>query len=95
MSFIEIRGSKKGPFLQHFIGTFLSRYQFNKVLQMSIKKADSAAEGIKTHSFRIGGATNAIFRNIPYQTIQEMGRWKSDSAKRYIRNVDIDVGGLL
>ena len=95
MAFIEIRGRKKGPFFQHFNGTFLSRYQFNKVLQMSLKKADPAVAGIKTHSFRIGGATNAMFKNIPYTKIQEMGRWKSDSAKRYIRSVEIEVSSLV
>ena len=49
---------------------------------------------IKAHSFRIGGATNAMFKGIPYTKIQQMGRWQSHAAKRYIRQIDVNVESL-
>jgi site-specific recombinase XerD len=82
--YIQSRGQHAGPLYCHFNRTFLSRFQFNKVLQTSLKLAGSQ-QHIKSHSFRIGGATHAICKGIPYQTVQEMGRWKSDAAKKYIR----------
>ena len=36
------------------------------------------------HSYRRGGATSLAERGIPYDMIQLMGRWKSDSYKLYI-----------
>ena len=37
---------------------------------------------VKSHSFRIGGATNAMCKGIPYESIKAMGRWKSEAAKK-------------
>ena len=56
---------------------------------------DDTIKNIKSHSFRIGGATNAICRGIPYDQVQEIGRWQSDAAKRYIRVTTIDVATLI
>ena len=94
LEFIKVRGPKPGPFMMHYNGTFLSRFQFNKVLAMTLQIAEPGITNIKTHSFRIGGATNAMFKGIPYSKIQEMGRWKSDAAKRYIRQININVASL-
>jgi hypothetical protein len=38
-----------------------------------------------THSFRIGAATHAAKMGKSDDEIMTMGRWKSDSYKRYIR----------
>ncbi|XP_074657153.1 uncharacterized protein LOC141910317 [Tubulanus polymorphus] len=38
-----------------------------------------------SHSFRIGAATNAATNGVPEPVIRELGRWKSDAFKRYIR----------
>jgi hypothetical protein len=37
------------------------------------------------HSFRIGAATTAAMLGKNYDEIKYMGRWKSDSFKKYIR----------
>ena len=49
---------------------------------------------IKYHSFRIGGATNAMCKGISYESIKAMGRWQSDAAKSYIRIPAIEVRNL-
>lgn len=92
--FLAIRGTKNGAFFMHYNGTYLSRYQFNSVLASTLKFADPSKPNVKAHSFRIGGATNAMSKGIPYSKIQEMGRWHSHAAKRYIRHVSIDVASL-
>ena len=40
---------------------------------------------IKSHSFRIGAATHALTQGLPPDLLQKLGRWKSDSFKRYFR----------
>ena len=80
--FINIRGCHEGPIFCHFGKSFLSRYQFNKVLEMSMKLVDASITNVKSHSFRIGGA---ICKGVSYEKVKEMGRWKSDAAKSYIR----------
>ena len=92
--FLASRGQRAGPLFMHFNGTFLSRFQFNSMLASTIRFVEPQQRNIKAHSFRIGGATNAMCKGIPYSKIQEMGRWKSHAAKRYIRQVDIDVASL-
>ena len=92
--FMISRGQRAGPLFMHFNGTFLSRFQFNSMLASTIRFLEPQQRNIKAHSFRIGGATNAMCKGIPYSKIQEMGRWQSHAAKRYIRHVDIDVAAL-
>ena len=92
--FINARGCHEGPIFCHFGKSFLSRYQFNKVLEMSMKLVDASIINVNSHSFRIGGATNAICKGISYEKVKEMGRWKSDVAKSYIRIPTIEVHKL-
>ena len=92
--FLAIRGKRPGPLFMHYNGTYLSRFQFNKILEGAMQVAAPEKRNIKAHSFRIGGATNAMFKGIPYTKIQQMGRWQSHAAKRYIRQVDVNVESL-
>ena len=92
--YIPERGHHDGPLFCHADGSYLSRFQFNKVLEQTVEFVDDTIYNVKSHSFRIGGATNAICKGIPYEQVQEMGRWKSDAAKRYIRIPTIEVNVL-
>jgi len=93
--FLEKRRFQPGPLFRHADMTYLSRFQFNKVLQMALKVIDKNITNVKSHSFRIGGATNAISKGVPYDKVKEMGRWQSDAAKSYIRLPCIEVAALV
>ena len=40
---------------------------------------------LSSHSFRIGGATDAVLRGIPVHVVQQMGRWSSSAWQSYVR----------
>jgi hypothetical protein len=71
-----------------------SKFQFNAVLKSVMKFVATNIENVKSHSFRIGGATNAMYKDIPYESIKAMGRWKSEAAQKYIRIPIFDVNDL-
>jgi hypothetical protein len=49
------------------------------------------ASRFSLHSMRAGGATDAFNRNVPPQTIDKHGRWKSTYTKyRYFRSDDAE-----
>ena len=60
-NYIARRGQHAGPLFCNADGLFLSRFQFNKVLEQTVEFVDSTIKNIESHSFRIGGATNAIY----------------------------------
>ena len=62
---------------------------------MAVEIVNKSITNIKSHSFRIGGATNAISKGVPYEKVKEMGRWQSDAAKRYIRIPSINIAALV
>ena len=80
-------GSNQDLFI-HFNSSSLTRYQFNSVLQKSLKFLNVLKGHYRTHSFRIGGATELARKGVNEQEIMKLGRWKSHAYARYIR---IDV----
>lgn len=82
--FIKLRGTSPGPLFRYTDAKAISRSQFNKILKQALESNGITAH-IKPHSFRIGAATSACAVGIPDDTIQRLGRWKSDAYKRYIR----------
>ena len=78
-----------GPLFQHEDGTYLTRGELSSI----IKKCFKEEVNLNTHSFRIGGASAVAAAGIPYFVIQALGRWKSDSFKRYIRLSPDYIGG--
>ena len=93
--YITKKGLHAGPLFCHINAFFLSRFQFNKVLEFALQFSKVESSNIKSHSFRIGGATNAMSKGIPYEQVKEMGRWQSDAAKKYIRIPTTDITKLL
>ena len=61
-------------------GAFLTR-ELGKILERCFKEEVN----LKTHSFRIGGASAAAVAGLPSFVIQQLGQWKSDAFRRYIQ----------
>lgn len=86
-AFLEIRANcthNSNKLFIHFNGTPLTNYQFRSILQKSLKFCEVPLH-IRTHSFRIGRATEMAINGVPDDIIQKNGRWSSMSYLRYIR----------
>ena len=83
--YLRLRGVKPGPLFVDRSGNAVVRADFDRVLKKAVifNRIDPAH--FKGHSFRIGAATAAAEAGIPDSQIREMGRWKSDAFKKYIR----------
>ncbi|XP_013410733.1 uncharacterized protein LOC106173936 isoform X2 [Lingula anatina] len=66
-------------------GLTITRSQFGYLLRNSLKALGITSSDIKSHSFRIGGATLAAQSGMSTQQIQMLGRWRSDAFKTYLR----------
>ncbi|XP_061190392.1 uncharacterized protein LOC133198298 [Saccostrea echinata] len=82
--FLKLRGLSPGPLFAYPNGDGLLRQHFTNFLQMSLKWAGLKTSHYKGHSFRIGAATCAAAMGIS-EKIKRMGRWHSDTFKKYIR----------
>lgn len=80
--FSGLNGSNK--LYIHFNGQALTKYQFCSVLQKSLRFCEVPFH-IRSHSFRIGRATDLAKEGVDEDTIKVNGRWKSSSYLRYIR----------
>jgi hypothetical protein len=63
-----------------------------KVFMNNVEKVwgKSSLERWTGHSFRVGGASLRANLGTPEKVIQRVGRWKSDSVKRYIKQFSHD-----
>lgn len=77
--------SANGPLFIHENGSPLSKVALVRWLRTTLSSAGMDPTRFSGHSFRIGAASTAAARGIEDSTIQSLGRWKSDSFKRYIR----------
>lgn len=85
MAYLKVRPAGQGYLFCHKNNTPLTRYQFSSILSKAIKKIGLPSTQFKTHSFRIGRASDLAARGVSMETIKQMGRWHSDSYKKYIR----------
>lgn len=74
-----------GPLFQFPCGTSVSYAYFSSALKSLLKFIGLNPEVYKGHSFRIGAATSAAAKGVHLSVIQQMGRWKSNAFKNYIR----------
>lgn len=89
--YLLVRSSGDGPFFCHFSGAPLTRYQFSAMLSKALKHAGVEFKRFKSHSFRIGGATALSMAGHSIEEIKNIGRWKSNAYKSYIRTPTIHV----
>lgn len=84
-SFMSARPHCPGSFFCHARGTPVTRYQVMSVFSMFIAKFGLDTKSYKTHSFRIGAATDAWVQGRSEDQIAAGGRWKSKCLHRYIK----------
>lgn len=68
----------------HFNGLPLTKYQFGAILKKALIFCDTPLH-IRSHSFRIGRASEMAKMNISDEVIMRCGRWSSTAYSRYIR----------
>jgi hypothetical protein len=83
--FTIARGAAPGPLFVHSDGSPVLRAQFSVHLARSLDALGLSQANLRPHSFRIGAATSACAEGVSDSVIQRLGRWKSDTYKRYIR----------
>ena len=84
-AFIRVRPLQLGSFFCHADGTPVTRYQVMSVFSMLIADLGLDTQAYKTHSFRIGAATEAWVQGKGEDQIAKGGRWKSRCLYKYIR----------
>lgn len=83
--YLSIRGSKPGFLYTWPSGNPVTRKQFTEVLKYTLTFCNLDPNLYKAHSFRIGAACHATALGYSDTQIREMGRWRSDAFKSYIR----------
>ena len=84
-AYLQLRPNFLWSFFRHLSGSPLTRYQFVAVLKSVLQAVGVDSTLYSSHSFRIGAATSASLAGISDEKIAQLGRWKSDSFKTYIR----------
>jgi hypothetical protein len=84
-SLLKFRPNIDGQLFCHLNHKKLTRFQFLAILRSALKFISLSSDDYNAHSFRIGAATTAAMLGKNDNEIKYMGRWKSDSFKRYIR----------
>lgn len=83
--YVQNRVKSPGHLFCHANGTEVTRQQFASVLAKCLQKTVHAGGHYRTHSFRIGRATDLAALGMPNERIMQLGRWRSDCFRRYIR----------
>ena len=83
--FIERSCSQPGTLFCFPDNHFVPYEYFRGCLSNSLYWAGLPATHYKSHRFRIGAASTVANLGIPDETIQHIGRWKSQAFKNYIR----------
>ena len=85
-SYIKTRpNTNNDVFLIHADGSPVTSYQFSAILKKSLNFLNIASSFFRSHSFRIGAATQAFIDGLSESEIQTLGRWKSKCFSNYIR----------
>ncbi|XP_053392611.1 uncharacterized protein LOC123564884 [Mercenaria mercenaria] len=86
IAFLELRPMYQVALFCHQNGAVVTRSQFTDVLSKAISRTCYRGGNFKSHSFRIGRATDLAIQGVSSEIIMKMGRWSSNCYKLYIRN---------
>jgi hypothetical protein len=84
--YLSIRGIAPGPLFAFTPDIPVTRQQFNTALSQSLIFNHYDTSKYKSHSFRIGSATEASDQGLSDSQIRQLGRWRTDAFKTYIRS---------
>ncbi|XP_056006415.1 uncharacterized protein LOC125667915 isoform X2 [Ostrea edulis] len=85
LKFLRLRpNSDSTLFFIHMDYKHVTRYQFNCMLQKTLKFNDIQGH-FRPHSFRIGRATDMAKQGVSDSEIKSLGRWESNAFQNYIR----------
>ena len=84
-SSLKVRPNLPAPLFCHVDGKAVTRNQFPCVLSECIFEASLNTACSKTHSFRIGPATDLAALGLSEAAIKAMGRWSSSAYILYIK----------
>lgn len=85
-AYLNVRPETANPNLFiHENGLSVTRQEFTSILRVCTRAANISDQNIKSHSLRIGGATLAAKLGMSDSQIRNLGRWRSDAFKKYIR----------
>ena len=76
-------GGGGNAFFVRFDGSPLVRSDFNVILKRCVEFVDLPVQFFSAHSFRIGAVTSAAMLGVSDAMIRNMGRWSSNTFKRY------------
>ena len=82
--YLQIRTFSTSCLYAHVDGTGLTRYQFSSVLQKTLSFCE-IRDHFRSHSFKIGGATEATRLGVDDETIKKWGHRTSDAYLKYLR----------
>ena len=93
INYLNLRGDAEGPLFCFPDNKPIPRTFFNTKLHHSLTFCGLNPKLYLSHSFRIGSASYLASIGCNDLQIKIMGRWKSDSFLRYIRNQKFSIGG--
>ena len=91
LAYLVVRGAQPGPLFLTDQGKPFTHHHLSSALTAILTEIGLPVQDFNTHSFRIGAATSAKQANISDTDIQMLGRWRSDTYKRYIRMAPSDL----
>ena len=83
--YLKVRGSHLGPLFMLSSGLAVSRSLLDRQLTSCLHFCGFDSSRYKSHSFRIGRATDCALRGYSDAKIRALGRWRSNAFLKYIR----------
>lgn len=83
--YVTVRSNTSGYLFKHQNNKPLTRSQFSAVLAKCIASSIYRGRNIRSHSFRIGRASELACKGVPEEAIMKLGRWRSSAYRTYIR----------
>jgi len=84
--YMQLRPQMPGQLFVHENKKLVTRYQFSAVLKKCLQQSGFKVDIYKSHSFRIGRATQLAGMGLSDENIKKLGRWNSSAYNSYIRD---------